>query len=76
MNTAASGDRALRLVESFKPDVVILDIKPGADGFEMLKKLRSFSNTPIIAVSTRTGIADRIVRLGATDYLGKPFKPE
>jgi len=74
--TATSGDKALRLARSFKPDAVILDIKPGTDGFEMLSKLRSILDMPIIAVSTRTGIADKAIGLGATVYLAKPFKPE
>ena len=57
-------------------DVVVLDVMlPGVDGFEVCRELRKASHVPIIAVTARTDIADRVLglELGADDYLTKPF---
>jgi DNA-binding response OmpR family regulator len=59
-------------------DLVILDVMlPGADGFEILKKIRKESAVPVIMLTARGEEADRIVglELGADDYLPKPFNP-
>ncbi|OGO36148.1 MAG: hypothetical protein A2147_08885 [Chloroflexi bacterium RBG_16_57_8] len=72
-----SGKKAVELAESAKPDLILLDIiMPGMDGLEVLQKLRSFSNVPIIASSARSGSADKALSLGATEYLPKPFNPD
>jgi DNA-binding response OmpR family regulator len=57
-------------------DVVVLDVMlPGADGFEVCRELRKVSHVPIIAVTARVDVADRVLglELGADDYLTKPF---
>ncbi len=65
-----------RAAESF--DAVILDVNlPGIDGFEVLKRLRSTSDVPILMLTSRGEETDRIVGLemGADDYLPKTFSP-
>jgi len=57
-------------------DVIVLDVMlPGLDGFTVLKSLRSVKNTPVIMLTARDGVADRVRGLqdGADDYLVKPF---
>ncbi|UII77105.1 response regulator transcription factor [Flagellimonas sp. HMM57] len=64
------------------PDLIITDLEmPKMDGFELIKKVKEsgyFSNIPIIVLSCRDSSADRIqcLKLGADDYLVKPFNPE
>ena len=61
-----------------KIDVIILDIMlPGMDGFQVLRKIRENLSTPVIMLTARGEITDRIVglELGADDYLPKPFEP-
>jgi len=60
-------------------DLVILDIMmPELDGFQVLRKIRESSNVPVIMLSAKGKVADRVVglELGADDYLGKPFEPQ
>jgi len=60
------------------PDIVILDIMlPGMDGFEACRRIRKDYSVPIIMLTARGDVADRIVglELGADDYLPKPFEP-
>ena len=62
-----------------KCELVILDIMmPGMDGFQALRKIREFSNVPIIMLSAKGEVADRVVglELGADDFLPKPFEPQ
>tara|TARA_Y100000590_G_C15708671_1_gene1009527 strand:+ start:1666 stop:2364 length:699 start_codon:yes stop_codon:yes gene_type:complete len=62
-----------------KCELVILDIMmPGMDGFQVLRKIREFSNIPIIMLSAKGEVADRVVglELGADDFLPKPFEPQ
>jgi two-component system KDP operon response regulator KdpE len=74
--TATSGEEALRLIESAGPELVVLDIlMPGTDGFEVLRRLRAFSNVPVIATSAKLGNEEPARSLGASDYLAKPFDP-
>ena len=64
---------------SYNPDVLILDLGlPDSDGIHVIKKIRGFSNTPIIVVSARTDNEDKITALdsGADDYLTKPFNTD
>jgi two-component system KDP operon response regulator KdpE len=69
-----SGERGLELVRSTKPDIVLLDvIMPGIDGFEVLKKLRTFMQLPVIAFSASSENQDEALRLGANDFMHKPF---
>lgn len=73
---AADGVRALELVRSADPDLVLLDIMlPRLDGLEVLKAVRRDYRTPVILVTARTEEVDRLVglELGADDYVVKPF---
>jgi len=75
--TTTSGSEALELVKSAKPDIVLLDIiMPGMDGFEVLRRLRDFTQLPVIAFSASPGNYHEAVRLGADDFMPKPFQPE
>ena len=75
--TSATGKTAVELAESIKPDIILMDIfLADIDGFELLKKIRSSSDVPIIAFSARSGIANEALSLGANDFLTKPFIPE
>ncbi len=70
------GGRAMTALESHPPDLVILDIMlPGLDGIEILKRLRTQSDIPVLVVSAKRSEVDRILglELGADDYLPKPF---
>jgi two-component system, OmpR family, response regulator len=72
----SDGPSAIR--EGLKPevDVVVLDLMlPGCDGFEVCRELRKSSHVPIIAVTARVEVADRVLglELGADDYMTKPF---
>jgi DNA-binding response OmpR family regulator len=76
--TAGNGTEALERVQEQHPDLVVLDVMmPKMDGFETLKKLRSFSSVPVIILSARGANEDKIrgLGLGADDYLAKPFNP-
>lgn len=63
-------------VKTENPDLVLLDVMlPGNDGFSLCKQVRQFSHVPIIMLTARGGIDDRVkgLELGADDYLPKPF---
>jgi two-component system KDP operon response regulator KdpE len=77
-DTAVSTDgaRAIELLETESPDIVLLDLMlPGADGFELCRQMRERSAVGIIVVSARGGQHDKVAALnfGADDYLTKPF---
>ena len=75
--TTTSGPEALELVKSAKPDIVLLDmIMPGIDGFEVLRRLRAFTQLPVIAFSASPGSYDDAMSLGANDFVTKPFQPD
>ena len=75
--TTTSGSEALELVKSAKPDIVLLDIiMPVMDGFEVLQKLRDFGQLPVIAFSASPGNYHDAMRLGANDFMPKPFQPD
>ncbi|MCR5732885.1 MAG: response regulator transcription factor [Sphaerochaetaceae bacterium] len=77
--TAKSGTEAIMLASSHNPDVVFLDLGlPDIDGLEVIKRIRSWSNMPIIVISARSEDSDKIeaLDLGADDYLTKPFSVE
>lgn len=77
VNVFFSGEEALRHLEE-PCHLWILDIMlPGIDGYEILKKIKSTSHTPVIFISARDQDLDRIVglELGGDDYLSKPFLP-
>jgi DNA-binding response OmpR family regulator len=71
-------DEGLHALRVDPPDVVILDVMlPDLDGFAVCRKVRESSRVPIIMLTARGDVADRIVglELGADDYLAKPFEP-
>jgi two-component system, OmpR family, response regulator ResD len=75
---AAEGEEACKLAESERPDLIVLDLMlPGLDGLSVCRRLRSFSQVPVIMLTARGEEADRIVGLevGADDYVTKPFSP-
>jgi OmpR family response regulator RpaB len=74
-NTPSNG---LKMIESNSYDLIILDIMlPEMDGFTTCKEIRKNSNIPIIMLTARGEVTDRIVgiELGADDYMSKPFEP-
>ena len=73
------GSQALARFGQIKPDLVVLDIMlPGADGLEICKEIRKHSQVPIIMLTARDEVTDKVVGLevGADDYLTKPFHPQ
>lgn len=76
--SATEPKAGLRLVHAARPELVVLDVMlPGMSGFEVCKQIRAASSVPIIMLTARGEVADRIVglELGADDYLPKPFEP-
>lgn len=77
--TAPNGATAILEASSHNPDIVLLDLGlPDMDGIEVIKKIRTWSNIPIIVISARSEDTDKIDALdaGADDYLTKPFSVE
>ena len=75
---AADAENARRIVQEQKPDLALVDIMmPGEDGFSLAKDLISVS-IPVLFLTARTAVADRVrgLRMGAEDYILKPFEPE
>ena len=71
-------EEGLNYLEKNKVDIIILDIMlPGMDGFQVLRKIREGLSIPVIMLTARGDVTDRIVglELGADDYLSKPFEP-
>ncbi len=71
-------EEGLNLLKKRGPDLVILDVMlPGKDGFEVCREIRKSSKVPIIMLTARGDVTDRVVGLeiGADDYLPKPFEP-
>lgn len=76
--TAADGLAALDQVQAHRPDLIVLDwLMPGLDGVEVARRLRGTSSTPILMLTARDAVEDRVEGLdaGADDYLVKPFAP-
>ena len=74
---AEDGVKALALFESEKPDIILLDLMlPGKSGTEVCRTIRLSSNVPIIMVTAKDDLIDKVVGLeiGADDYLTKPYK--
>ena len=74
--SAATGEQALDLVEREQPDLVLLDVGlPDMDGYEVLRQIRAFSDTPVIMLTARDDTMDLVkgLELGADDYVTKPF---
>ena len=77
--TASNGENAIMEASTHNPDIIMLDLGlPDIDGVEVIKRIRSWSDTPIIVISARNEDSDKIEALdsGADDYLTKPFSVE
>ncbi len=75
---AQSGDEALTLYHQVNPDLIVLDVMlPDMDGIDICKRLREFSEVPIIMLTARVEEVDRLMgfEAGADDYVCKPFIP-
>jgi two-component system, OmpR family, KDP operon response regulator KdpE len=76
---SADGERALKLLETESPDIVLLDLMlPDADGMDLCRQIRERSSVAVIVVSARGGERDKVTALnmGADDYMTKPFSVE
>ncbi len=76
---AATGEEALTIVANERPDLVVLDLGlPGIDGIETLRHFRAFSEAPVVVLTVRDRLRDKIAALesGADDYVLKPFETE
>jgi len=76
--SVVEGAEGVRMLETDSFDIVILDINlPDMEGFEVLKRIRTFCNVPVIVVSVRGNLGDRAkgLEMGADDYIVKPFSP-
>ena len=77
VRSSVDGVEALQAAEAFVPDLVILDLGlPGLDGVEVCRRLRADSDVPILILTARSELGDRVEGLdsGADDYLVKPFE--
>ncbi len=73
---AGSGKEGMQIMTETPPDLVILDVMmPDIDGLEVCSRIRKEGNTPILMVTARDTVADRVkgLEIGADDYLVKPF---
>ena len=78
LKVALNPEVGLRMLTSVEPDLVILDVMlPEQDGFEVCRTIRKTSAVPIIMLTARGDVIDRVsgLELGADDYVGKPFEP-
>ena len=80
VETAVNGTQGLEIAEQSDPDLVILDwmlpeVEPGLDGLEVCRRLREDSEVPILMLTAKDAVSDRVRGLdaGADDYLVKPF---
>lgn len=76
VDAAANGIDGLQKAKDFDYDAIVLDyMMPGMDGREVLRRLRSVKRTPVMMLTARNSVEDRVVGLdlGADDYLAKPF---
>jgi two-component system, OmpR family, phosphate regulon response regulator OmpR len=79
VTTAKDSAHARRLMQTMSFDLIVLDVMmPGEDGLSLLKGIRQEIDTPVILLTARGQPAERIegLKLGADDYLAKPFEPE
>lgn len=73
---AANGEEALKKFREYQPHLVLLDIMlPGIDGYDVCREIRKDSNTPIIMLSAKGEVFDKVLglKIGADDYMVKPF---
>ncbi len=73
------GSAALALLNDWRPDLIVLDVMlPDGDGFSLLPEIRRLTTAPVVMLTARTEVAERVAGLsaGADDYVGKPFDLE
>ena len=73
---APDGESAIQMYSTFLPDLVLLDLMlPGIDGYQVCREIRSTSQTPVIMLSAKGEVFDKVLglELGADDYIIKPF---
>ena len=78
LESATHPREGLAMIEREPPDLVILDVMlPDMDGFEVCRRIRAWSELPVLMLTARGEVMDRVVglELGADDYLPKPFEP-
>ncbi|MCS7235955.1 MAG: response regulator transcription factor [Armatimonadota bacterium] len=78
VTVASDGTQALELFARLHPEVVVLDLMlPGTDGWEVCRRIRERSRCPVVMLTARDGVDDRVqgLELGADDYVTKPFSP-
>jgi two-component system, OmpR family, response regulator MtrA len=78
VRSVADGESALQEAREHTPDIVVLDIRlPGIDGWEVCRRIREYSTVPILMMTALAGDDSHVkgLRLGADDYVGKPFSP-
>lgn len=79
VQSAGGGEEGLKIAASWRPDLVVLDVlMPGLDGWEVCRRLRAGSDLPVLMLTAKDEVADRVkgLDLGADDYLVKPFALE
>ena len=79
VSTANSAEEAKIKLDYLKYDLIVLDVMmPGQNGFELTKEIKKNSTVPIILLTAKGEVENRIegLELGADDYLGKPFEPK
>tara|TARA_B100001121_G_scaffold297652_1_gene304355 strand:+ start:145 stop:822 length:678 start_codon:yes stop_codon:yes gene_type:complete len=79
VSSAENAEQAKSKLEYLKFDIIILDVMmPGKDGYELTKEIKKSINTPIILLTAKGEVENRIkgLELGADDYIGKPFEPK
>lgn len=79
VDTAVDGENGLKLFQERQPDLIVLDLMlPGIDGMEVCQRIRQKSKVPILILTAKDAIQDRVEGLdaGADDYLVKPFNLE
>jgi DNA-binding response OmpR family regulator len=79
VRSVTEGAAALPLLEAWPPDLIVLDVMlPGRDGFALLPEIRDLTTAPVVMLTARTEVAERVAGLsaGADDYVGKPFDLE
>ena len=72
--TASTGTEAVEMVREREPDVILLDILlPDINGFDVLARVKEFSQVPIIAFTANPSTAQKAITMGAVDSISKPF---
>lgn len=79
VRAVAEGSAAFPLLQSWSPDVIVLDVMlPGRDGLALLPEIRALTTAPVVMLTARTEIGEKVASFsaGADDYVGKPFDLE